>query len=110
MQRGGRAERLACAQALRVDVRELRAPAVELVPVVEVQSNAQCLLRGFGPLEDLFGPVHTEETMHLAVLDHLELCCVPELVMSLTLVQLRLGVNIFTGVLGVLGERVLGQG
>jgi len=48
-------------------------PPVQLVAVVEVDGKPQGLLGGAGPLQDLLGPVHPQEAVHLALPDHLEL-------------------------------------
>lgn len=48
-------------------------PPIQLIAVVEVDGKLQGLLGRAGPLQDLLGPVHPQEAMHLALLDHLEL-------------------------------------
>lgn len=47
--------------------------AVEGVAVVQVQGDGQGLLRGSRPLQDLLGPVHPQEPVHLALGHHLVL-------------------------------------
>lgn len=44
---------------------------VQLVTIVQVQGEGQRLLWGGGPLQDLLGPVHPQEAMHLPFTDHL---------------------------------------
>ena len=46
------------------------------------------LLRPLGPLQDLLGPVHAHEAVHLAHVHHLQLSRVPQLVVSGAALQL----------------------
>ena len=40
---------------------------------VEVESELESLFRALGPLQDLLGPVHPEESVHLALSHELDL-------------------------------------
>ena len=62
--------------------------AVELVLVIQVNRRFERLGGRFRPLENLLGPVHAQEAMHFAQVHHLLLRRVPQVIVSLALLQL----------------------
>ena len=51
----------------------VRIPTIQVVLVIQVDGFLQSFLRGRGPLQDLFCPVHAQKSVHLALPHHLNL-------------------------------------
>ena len=58
------------------------------LPFHNIQSShLYCLCRPRRPLQDLLGPVHAHEAVHLAEVDHLQLRRIPQLIVCLGLLE-----------------------
>merc|ERR1719369_2188619 len=80
---------------------------IQRVSVIEVQTGQQSNLRRGRPLQNLLSPVHPHETMHFTLLYQLKLRSIPQIVMSSSLLQLFLGVNILSLVLSMISQCLL---
>mmetsp|Transcript_46187 Transcript_46187/g.67463 ORF Transcript_46187/g.67463 Transcript_46187/m.67463 type:complete len:431 (+) Transcript_46187:730-2022(+) len=77
-----------------------REAVVEVVRVLERRGGVRC------PLEDLLGPVHAQEAVHLPLRHHLDLRGVPQIVVGAPLRQLVQAVEMLPRVRGVQLERL----